>query len=364
MKTKLICVLGILAAAIGVGVWVIFQPKQVDPIKRYVATPPNAENITEPAETTVTAAPTEKITPEERALKARENFLAPIEFIGADTENDSYWKLLDEAVNSPEYIEYQKKQDARLGTDLDLWWSFLESKGLSSGRMAQEERFREHFPTGDYTDYEPMMRKRLAELFLESGLHLKPTDDSDESMLETIEVMVQFRGEDEANSVWMRGHFNGYVGDLEWSHEVRKNAVNIVSSDVGSTDAVSTFTDAEVTTEPTPTEIAVENEVNESQSLLSGEGVRVIEDSEQVTRPVEEIETEILKMFLPDVPELPTETSIENTLRKQFSPQRLNTAMQTLSRHGPEEGLRRLQESDPEVATRVERLIQPNKGKD
>ena len=36
---------------------------------------------------------------------------------------------------------------------------FLESKGLSSGRMAQEERFREHFPTGDYVDYEPEMAK-------------------------------------------------------------------------------------------------------------------------------------------------------------------------------------------------------------
>ena len=363
MKRKLIYIFSILAIAIGVGVWVVFQPKQEEPIKKYVATLPNSENVTESAETTVTAAPTGEITPEERALKAKENFLAQIEFIGVDTENDSYWKLLDEAVNSPEYIEYQKKQDERLGTDLDLWWSFLESKGLSSGRMAQEERFREHFPTGDYTDYEPMMRKRLAELFLESGLHLKPTDDSDESMNETIEVMVQFRGEDEANSVWMRGHFNGYVGDLEWAHDVRKNAVSIVS-DVGGTDAVSTLTDSEVSDESTLIEIAEENKVNESQPLLSGEDASVVEGSEQVTRPVEEIETEILKMFLPDVPELPTETSIENTLREHFSPQRLNTAMQTLNRYGPEEGLRRLKESDPEVATRVEQLIQRNKVKD
>ena len=82
-----------------------------------------------------------------------------MEFVGIDTENDPYWKLLHEAVNSPEYIEYQKKQDERIGTDLDLWWSFLESKGLSSGRMAQEERFREHFPTGDYADYEPANAK-------------------------------------------------------------------------------------------------------------------------------------------------------------------------------------------------------------
>ena len=77
----------------------------------------------------------------------------------------SYWKALYEAINSPEYLEYQKKQDARIGTDLDLWWSFLESKGLSSGRMAQEERFREHFPTGEYVDYEPEMRRASRRAF-------------------------------------------------------------------------------------------------------------------------------------------------------------------------------------------------------
>lgn len=363
MRRKLIYVLGILAVAISVGVWMMLQPKQVEPIKKYVATPPNSENVTESAETAGTAAPTEEINPEERALKAKETFLGQMEFVGVDTENDTYWKLLDEAVNSPEYIEYQKKQDERLGTDLDLWWSFLESKGLSSGRMAQEERFREHFPTGDYTDYEPMMRKRLAELFLESGLHLTPTDDSDASINETINVMVQFRGEDEANSVWMRGHFKGYVGDLEWAHEVRKNAVSIVS-DVGGPDAVSTFTDSEVPAESIPIEIAEENKVNESQPLLSGEDVRVVEGSEQMTRPIEEIEAEILKMFLPDVSELPTETSIETTLREQFSPQRFSTAVQTLNQYGPQEGLRRLKESDPEVATHFERLIQRSKETD
>ena len=67
----------------------------------------------------------------------------------------------------------------RVGTDLDLWWGFLESKGLSSGRMAQEERFREHFPTGEYAKYEPDMRKRLAELFLETGLLPTATNDEE-----------------------------------------------------------------------------------------------------------------------------------------------------------------------------------------
>lgn len=53
----------------------------------------------------------------------------------------------------------------------------------------------------------------------------------------------------------------------------------------------------------------------------------------------------------------------ENVLREEFNPerfsaQRLNTAMQVLKRYGSKEGLRRLKESDPEIATQIERLIE------
>ncbi len=233
MKPKRMSALGILAVVItlGVGVCMILQPEQMEPIKRDIATPlkENDATVTKSSttEATETTARARELTPEERALKGKETFLAMMEFSGVDMEND-YWRLLREAVNSSEYIEYQKKQDERIGIDLDLWWSFLESKGLSSGRMVQEERFREHFPTGDYADYEPAMRKCLAELFLEAGLSDTATDD-DRSTKQTRKVLAQFRGENEAHRVWMRGHFNGYVGDLEWAQEIRENAANIVA---------------------------------------------------------------------------------------------------------------------------------------
>ncbi len=236
MRTKMIYKLSLLATmvAIGIGVLVVLQSEQIAPMKNSTETTPNKRNITEVLKTP----PIERLkelTAEERALKGKETFLALMEFIGVDTENNAYWKLLREAVNSPAYIEYQKKQDERVGIDLELWWSFLESKGLSSGRMAQEERFREHFPTGDYIDYEPIMRKRLAELFLEAGLSTIATDA--ERVSETLNVIAQFRAEDEAHRVWMRGHFKGYVGDLEWAQEIRKNAARIVAG-VEDVDAV------------------------------------------------------------------------------------------------------------------------------
>ncbi len=229
MKTEMIYTLSVLAimVVIGIGVWFVLQLDQIAPMEKSTETTPNADNITQVLKTDPPIEQVKELTPEERALKGKETFLAMMEFTGVDTENNTYWRLLHEAVNSPEYMEYQKKQDERIGIDLDLWWSFLESKGLSSGRMAQEERFREHFPTGDYADYEPEMRKRLAEFFLEAGLSTTATNA--ESVGETLNVIAQFRAEDEAHRVWMRGYFNGYVGDLEWAQEIRKNAARIVA---------------------------------------------------------------------------------------------------------------------------------------
>ena len=355
MKTRLVYILVIvtMVIAIGVSVWVMFSPRRMEPIRKYVTVPLEEGNPTE------TSASRKKFTPEELALEAKETFLAQMEFVGVDTENDPYWKALYEAVNSPEYLEYQKKQDARIGTDLDLWWSFLESKGLSSGRMAQEERFREHFPTGEYADYEPDMRRRLAELFLETGLSTTATND-ELSVRQTIGVLSQFRDEAEANSVWMRGYFNGYVGDLEWAQEVRENAASIVT-DADNVDAIAEFTESDTIVEPTPTNVAAESSGDEPEPSLLSEETPTSEDLKQVSSNVAEIEAELLKTLFPDERALPTQSNIEKVLHEQFSSQRFNAAVQTLSQHGPQEGLRRLKESDPEIAGYIERLILRNK---
>ena len=61
---------------------------------------------------------------------------------------------------------------------------------------------------------------------------------------------------------------------------------------------------------------------------------------------------------------LPTEVSIEIALRDRFSPERFSRAMNTLNQYGPQEGLRRLKSSDPEVAKQVERLLPKPQGED
>ena len=74
------------------------------------------------------------------------------------------------------------------------------------------------------------------------------------------------------------------------------------------------------------------------------------------------ITKEFPELLPKDLPELPTDANVEpspgeDQALARFSPERLNRAMETLNRYGPEEGLRKLQKEDPEIAKQVGRLI-------
>ncbi len=81
-------------------------------------------------------------------------------------------------------------------------------------------------------------------------------------------------------------------------------------------------------------------------------------------------DAELEELLTPQVPELPTDESIEAELRKQLEPEanyrarlaqlepeRLQRAMETLNRYGPREGLRRLKTDDAETAELIEQLL-------
>lgn len=74
--------------------------------------------------------------------------------------------------------------------------------------------------------------------------------------------------------------------------------------------------------------------------------------------------TDLEKQFMSDALVSPTIEHIEATLTEQFNPERLkrlSRAMETLHQYGPEEGLRRIKESDPEIAKQVENMLRTNK---
>lgn len=81
---------------------------------------------------------------------------------------------------------------------------------------------------------------------------------------------------------------------------------------------------------------------------------------ETVTKSDAEIKAEIEKQLIPD---LLTEADFEKTLRERFTPERFNRALFTLNQYGPEEGLRRLKESDPEIAKHIEKQLQRKNAK-
>lgn len=354
MKIRPFYSISILAIVLGLCAigWIVFQPKQMEPIVTYRVTTPQSR----PAEVPKSAEEIYEETLRERASR-------DIEYMLESETDDSDTKALKKAMQSPEYLEYKRKQDAIFpGFNLVLWWDFLESQGIkSSARELQEKNFRESFPTGDYADYEPMMRKELAELFLELDFQPDVTDVQTTREY-TLAVLSQFRS-DWGNKVWMRGYFNGYDGDVAWADSIRQNAANIVAE----------LTPMDNDTSPPPTESAftlntadVVEEVGGTASLpnTNTEVLSAPKDLPEIPQTVQETETELVKQHIADIPGLPTEAQFRNTLHQHFSPERLNRAMATLNRYGPKEGLRQLKESDPEIATRLERLIQPDKEQD
>jgi len=352
MKIKPVHVVGILAIVVGMcAVSLLFlTSKEKAPVVTYKTTVPKSRVAETPEEQG-------EVLPAEQTERHQAGILSNLRILGYKDDTPRI-QALKKAMETPAFLEYQKKQAAVLpGFNLGLWWDFLESQGLSSGRELQERNFREHFPTGDYADYEPMMRKRLAELFLEA-VPLEPTDKQ-AIRNHTLDVMAEFR-KDWRNKIWMRGYFNGYDGDVDWANNIRQNAASIVAAIAPETvDASVVFTKPTSSTAPGTTDIteASQTKIPEHDTMSAVEDIEhVIENEGELSEPIVE------DVF--QLPKLPPGVSIENTLREQFSPDRFNRAMDTLNRYGPQEGLRRLKESDPEVAARVERLIQRKQRED
>ena len=338
MKMKPMHIFGILAIGLVLGVvgWVLLQPKEMEPINTYKATAPKprpAERMPEQKDATAHKHDADYI------QEMRDGILSQLdEYPGSDASREAFKR----AIESPAYAEYLKKQNAILPRrNLSWWWDFLESQGLGSGRLAQEENFRKYFPTGEYADYEPMMRKKLAEIFLEIG----PPDSTtkEDVVRHTLAGMYEFVTKDDASRIWKRGHFNGYDGDLEWADEIRQNAASIVAEELPEQ-----LPEA-VLTQPAPTDTL--SSPTEPPPATNTEEVTSFKELETIPQTVEKTQT-IEEM------NVPTDADFETALRQRFSPERFNTAMQTLNRYGPKEGLRRLKESDPEVAAQVERLIE------
>lgn len=238
--------------------------------------------------------------------------------------------------------------------EFDKWWA---ERGFFYDPERFKKAFREYFPTGEPEDYEPEMRTKYAALF--EGI---TTENETDMVFANAAKFIR----DSRNQAWIKGYFNREGVSREetltaWTSGIRQELIH------GTTSNGKTISDS------VPLEFDIPSEINgfpqevsppEPDTFIDVESPDISMDSfpsdDTLEKDPEIIPAEMLETF--ELPELPTAESIELQLREQlnperFSPQRLNTAMQTLNQYGPEEGVRRLKESDPEIAKILERRL-------
>ena len=272
-------------------------------------------------------------------------------------------------MGTPEFSEFWADAHAT-GYEHRKWNDFWESQGVPVKREYPEV-FRHFFPTGELEDYEPEMRLKLAKLFLAA----KPVDlaNLEAASSQRLKVMSDFRKE-RSNLGWFLGRFGEeWDGAIhveregarrntarEWVSDIQRNAASIVAnaeatgSPGSDTDTSASSWDLSSVMESPPVSSDATTEESPSVSPPA---------IDALARPaIPNPETDAAATPAPgltDVPKtptnLPTVEGLEASLKEQFSSERFDRAMSTLERYGPEEGLRRLKESDPEVAKQVER---------
>ena len=312
---------------------------------------------------------------EERMQRAKSQMMSI--FSEEQLANPETQKMLA-VMGSPEFSEFMKNAHAT-GYEHRKWNDFWESQGFPVKRDYIEV-FRHYFPTGELEDYELEMRLKMAKLFLAA----KPVNlaDPEAAASQRLKVISKFMTED-TDAGWYLGRFGEeWDGAMyaeregarrniarEWVSDIQRNAASIVAN-AGATGSPGSNTDTSASSwdlssvmESPPVSSDATTRENPSISpsatdALAHPAVPNPETDAGVT-PVPGL-TDVSKTPT----NLPTVEGIETSLKEQFSSERFNRAMLTLEQYGLEEGIRRLRESDPEVAKQVENSRHSNRAED
>ena len=270
------------------------------------------------------------------------SFLTPEELASPDVQ-----KVL-ELFDSPVGQAFLQSNPSSLAEVLN----FFELHGLAMDKEHFTAEYRQVFPTGEPAALEAEMRNRLTGLIQSVNMNpgaMVEGDPGDSYLFD--EIVMKFL-EDQQNVAWMMGQFQGdYQAFGEWVVDVFQNAVSA------------------------PVTESVQGVVHEHDHAPADHaeplerpdgtiGSATVVDEEGLPQPLHNKDADTRQAITTSAktlvfkPVLPTKESLETVLRGEFSHERFNHALQTLNQYGPEEGLRRLKASDPEVATHVERLIQ------
>ena len=315
----------------------------------------------QPSQTPAGNADEEPLTRKERAFQqAKSYFMSSLSEARLATP---FARKMLEAMDSPEYFALLER-----GFTERQWNDFMESKGVPVIR-GHSGLFRKVLPIVELTDYEPVVRRKLAELFVAA----EPVDLTTPvaAALQRAQVLGELAETDKASLAWFLENF-GEDWDVAilggegmesnsaviWMDNVQRNAASIVAA------AETAGVNALETQGSVPSWDL--SSVMESTSVSHNETEvpTTLDTSERAPMTDAEIEAAIEKLLPPQPPDILTNqrpdppgqipSNLETTLKAQFSSERFEWAMSTLEQYGPEEGLRRLRESDPEVAQQVQ----------
>ncbi len=271
-----------------------------------------------------------------------------------------------EAMNSPEYF-------ALMENDFTVreWNDFLESQGVEVVR-GYPGIFRKFVPNMELADYEPVVRRKFAELFIaaEPVDLTDPMAAADQRSSVFLELGKELTQTDMAAAAWImetfgEDHDAAFRPDAPndspafvWMTDVQQNAVRIVANaettgaaTPGTQESAQSWDLSSVVENP-----FIDNSEKEESTVLDTTQRATMTDAEIMAEIEKSLTRQPPNMFTDKSPDTTGEiqSNMETALKAQFSSERFERTMDTLEQYGPEEGLRRLRETDPEVAKQIE----------
>ena len=275
-------------------------------------------------------------------------------FSSEQREDPAFQKIM-EIITSE---SFQEKLEQHKPKTPDEFLHFLVSQGvtdfseadfhraLDDGYRQEEQDYKAKNPGKNPEDEDDVMAHRVVEAMEASGL-MGGTAVFMQDRNNMRWVNARFKGDQETFNEWWEGVRSLYEASNRPTPPVSTTDVEATRESQESTspdDILSQFPFAETETAPA------------DRASIEVWGEPTIPDTapHAAVSPAVEPEKVVTKVS-PDPPVLSIEGEIEASLKERFSSERFERAMSILERYGPEEGLRRLKEDDPEVAEQVER---------
>lgn len=279
--------------------------------------------------------------------------LVKIVFTAEELASPENQKLM-QAIESPQFQEFLNTHPRSVGEYFD----FFQAQGVPVDKnelfATFDNQFQKQFSEETPTELEPYMRELLSIFFRESNIDL----GTQAGIKSFQQIIIEFLS-DEQTAAWVNSHFRGdYNAFGQWAVEIFQNPTPILSTEspIVETDEV-----------PIPGQLNLPDVVSEgpiapeNKEHLPRKKLLSTEEIKPLTQGGVNIETELgqsLILNLSEHLESLTNETFESNLRERFSPEHFNRTLETLNQHGPEEGLRRLKRSDPEIAIWIEDFLQ------